>query len=129
MATIIWPSIPASYFSSYGFSGGKRIPVDLQSGGRYSVTASTTPRYRVVLHYIGLRTDKFAPTPYADRSEAIAIRDCIMALQRGDVAQIADPSDGTSRLWEIDDDGFTDFGQTPESPWFYEAEIALRSKE
>jgi len=104
MAIIAWPNIRAKFISDYGFTGGRRLPIKLQSGGVHPVRVSTKARYWVTLHYHGLRTTTLAPAPYGDRSEAAAIRDCLMALDRGDSVQMADPVDGAVRIWVLDEE-------------------------
>lgn len=125
MALFVWPAIEAIRTSDYSFTGGREVSADLQSGGRYSVFLSTTARYWLTLHHDLLRTDVLAPSPYDSVSEAQAVRDCIAALKRGDLAQIADPVDGVLRAWRLDGDRVT-FQQIPDTP-FFEAEVALRS--
>jgi hypothetical protein len=127
MATIVWPTVRAFYISGYECTGGKEIAVGLQSGGSYSVFPSVTARYKMTLHYNGLRTNRNAPAPYASSSEAKAVHDCILALKRGDVTTITDPVTGTSRTWRLDAET-AQFQRIPKTTW-WQAEIPLRSVE
>lgn len=127
MATIAWPAVPGAYVAEYVPIGGRELSVDLQSGGTYTVGVSSTARYRVTIRCVGLRTDVNAPSPYGSYTEVAAVKAVVMALKDGDVLQMADPVDGTTRTWKADYDEAPPFSQDQDTPWMWQVEIPLRS--
>lgn len=126
MATIVWPAFPGAYVVDYIPEGGKEIDIELQGGGTYSVGTGSTPFYQVTIR-CAVRTDVLAPAgAYQAMTEAAALEAIIIALKQGDVLQMATPINGVSRLWKLAG-GSPPFGQRPDAPWYWDAELQLRS--